>query len=101
MLDEAKKTLWLQNERYQDTVIVERLWQGVNRGVSVRIMARAPHKLSGRKLAEGIGGLRIMHDVGAEVHLLKGLKLHAKIVIADEKKAIVVFINISLAVWTL
>src|SRR5262249_14245329 len=90
-----KKTLWLQNERYQDTVIVERLVRAVNRGVRVRIMARAPHKLQSKKLAEGIGGLRIMHDVGAKVHLLKGLKLHGKILIADGKKAIVGSINLS------
>ena len=95
IIDKAKKSLWLQNERYQDTVIVERLVRAVNRGVRVRIMARAPHKLSGKKLAEGIGGLRIMHDVGAKVHLLHGLKLHGKIVIADGKRAIVGSINLS------
>ena len=67
----------------------------MNRGVLARIMARAPHKLSGKKLAEGIGGLRIMHDVGAKVHLLRGLKLHGKIVIADGKRAIVGSINLS------
>jgi phosphatidylserine/phosphatidylglycerophosphate/cardiolipin synthase-like enzyme len=95
IIDRAKKSLWLQNERYQDTVIVERLVRAVNRGVRVRIMARAPHKLSGKKLAEGIGGLRIMHDVGAKVHLLHHLKLHGKIVIADGKQAIVGSINLS------
>jgi cardiolipin synthase A/B len=93
VIDAAKKSLWLQNERYQDTV--ERLVRAVNRGVSVKIMARAPHKLSGKKLAEGIGGLRIMHDVGAKVHLLRHLKLHGKIVIADGKRAIVGSINLS------
>jgi phosphatidylserine/phosphatidylglycerophosphate/cardiolipin synthase-like enzyme len=95
VIDKAKKSLWLQNERYQDTVIVERIVRAVTRGVRVRIMARAPHKLSGKKLAEGIGGLRIMHDVGAKVHLLKGLKLHGKIVIADGTRAIVGSINLS------
>jgi cardiolipin synthase A/B len=95
IIDGAKKSLWLQNERYQDTVIVERLVRAVNRGVRVKIMARAPHKLSGKKLAEGIGGLRIMHDVGAKVHLLRHLKLHGKIVIADGKRAIVGSINLS------
>ena len=95
IIDEAKKTLWIQNERYQDTVIIERLVRAVNRGVSVRIMARAPHKMKGNKFAEGIGGLRIMHDVGAKIHLFKGLKLHGKILIADEKKAIVGSINLT------
>ena len=27
-IDSAKKSLWLQNERYQDTVIIERLVRG-------------------------------------------------------------------------
>jgi len=95
VIDGAKKSLWLQNERYQDTVIIERIVRAVNRGVRVRIMARPAHKLSGKKLAEGFGGLRILHDVGAKVHLLKGLKLHGKIVIADGKQAIVGSINLS------
>ena len=33
-IDSAKKTLWLQNERYQDTVIIERLVRAANRGVT-------------------------------------------------------------------
>ena len=65
-IDSAKKSLWLQNERYQDTVIIERLVRAVNRGVRVHIMARPPHKLKKKKLVEGVGGLRIMHDVGAK-----------------------------------
>jgi cardiolipin synthase A/B len=94
-IDSAKNTLWLQNERYQDTVIIERLVRAVNRGVRVHIMARPPHKLKMEKLVEGIGGLRIMHDVGAKVHQLKGLKLHGKMLLADEERAIVGSINLS------
>ena len=44
-IDGAKETLWLQNERYQDMVIIERLVRAVKRGVRVRIMSRALHKL--------------------------------------------------------
>jgi len=94
-IDSAKETLWLQNERYQDTVIIERLVKAVNRGVRVHIMARPPHTLKKDKLVEGVGGLRIMHDVGAKVHRLKGLKLHGKMLLADEARAIVGSINLS------
>jgi cardiolipin synthase len=94
-IDSAKDTLWLQNERYQDTVIIERLVKAVNRKVRVHIMARPPHTLKKDKLVEGIGGLRIMHDVGAKVHRLKGLKLHGKMLLADEARAIVGSINLS------
>jgi len=94
-IDSAKESLWLQNERYQDTVIIERLVRAIRRGVAVHIMARPPHTLKKDKLVEGVGGLRIMHDVGAKVHRLKGLKLHGKMLLADEKRAVVGSINLS------
>jgi cardiolipin synthase A/B len=94
-IDSAKHTLWIQNERYQDTVIIERLVQAAERGVKLHILARPPHTLKKDKLVEGVGGLRIMHDVGAKVHTLKGLKLHAKMILADDKRAIVGSINLS------
>ena len=94
-IDGARQTLWLQNERYQDMVIIERLVRAAKRGVRVRVMSRALHKLKRKKLFEGVSGLRIVHDVGAKVHTLKDLKLHGKIMIADEERAIVGSINLS------
>src|SRR5262249_16238641 len=44
-IDEAKHTLFVQNERYQDTVIIERLVRAKERGVKVHVMARPPHTL--------------------------------------------------------
>jgi len=94
-IDCARDTLWIQNERYQDTDIIERLVRAVLRGVQVHIMARQPHKLKKNKLIEGIGGLRIMHDVGAKVHRLNDMKLHGKMLLADEERAIVGSINLT------
>ena len=94
-IDSARSSLWLQNERYQDTVIIERLVRACARGVSVRIMARPPHNLKKDKLIEGVGGLRIMRDVGAKVHRLKHLKLHGKMLLADEERAIIGSINLA------
>jgi cardiolipin synthase A/B len=94
-IDSAKHSLWLQNERYQDTVIIERLVRAAGRGVQLHILARPPHTLKKDKLVEGVGGLRIMQDVGAKVHTLKGLKLHAKMILADDRRAIVGSINLS------
>ena len=53
------------------------------RGVKVHVMARPPHSLKKEKLIEGVGGLRIMDDVGIKIHKLKHLKLHAKLLLAD------------------
>jgi cardiolipin synthase A/B len=94
-IDEAKHTLFVQNERYQDAVIIERLVRAYERGVKVHVMARPPHKLKKEKLTEGVGGLRILDDVGIKVHKLKHLKLHAKMLLADHSRAIVGSINLT------
>jgi cardiolipin synthase A/B len=94
-IDQAKHTLFLQNERYQDAIIVERLVRAKERGVKVHVMARPPHTLKKEKLVEGVGGLRIMDDVGIKIHKLKHLKLHAKMLFADGVRAIVGSINLA------
>jgi cardiolipin synthase A/B len=94
-IDEAKETLWVQNERYQDTVIIERLVRAARRGVKVHVLAKPPHTLKEDKLVEGVGGLRILQDVGVKVHTLKHLKLHAKMLLADSKRAIIGSINLA------
>jgi cardiolipin synthase A/B len=94
-IDNAKHSLFVQNERYQDAVIIERLVRANARGVKVHVMARAPHKLKTEKLTEGVGGLRIMDDVGIKVHKLKHLKLHGKMLLADHSRAIVGSINLA------
>jgi cardiolipin synthase A/B len=94
-IDDAKHTLWLQNERYQDPVIIEHLVRANRRGVKVHVMARPPHKLKKEKLVEAVGGMRIMDDVGIKVHKLKGLKLHGKLLLADDQKAVVGSINLA------
>ena len=94
-IDEAKHSLWVQNERYQDPVIIERLVRANGRGVKVHVLARPPHKLKKEKLVEAVGGMRIMDDVGIKVHKLKGLKLHAKLLFADGVRAIIGSINLA------
>jgi len=94
-IDDAKESLFLQNERYQDAVIVERLVRAARRGVKVHVMARPPHKLKKGKLVEAVGGMRIMEDVGIKIHKLKHLKLHAKMLLADHTRAIVGSINLA------
>jgi cardiolipin synthase A/B len=94
-IDEAKESIFLQNERYQDAVIIERLVRAARRGVKIHVMARPPHKLKKEKLVEAVGGMRIMEDVGIKIHKLKHLKLHAKMLLSDHARAIVGSINLA------
>jgi phosphatidylserine/phosphatidylglycerophosphate/cardiolipin synthase-like enzyme len=92
-IDRAQHTLFVQNERFQDAVVNERLVRAVKRGVKVHVMVRQPHTLDRDKLVEGVGGLRILDDVGVKIHKLKKLRLHGKILLADNLAAIVGSIN--------
>jgi cardiolipin synthase len=92
-IDDARHRLFVQNERFQDMVIIEHLIRATRRGVKVDIMVRPPHTLKREKLVEGVGGLRIMDDVGIKIHKLKQLKLHGKMLLADGVAAIVGSIN--------
>ena len=94
-IDAAEDSLFVQNERYQDAVIIERLVRAARRGVKVHVMARPPHKLKKEKLVEAVGGMRTMEDVGIKIHKLKHLKLHAKMLLADHARAIVGSINLA------
>jgi phosphatidylserine/phosphatidylglycerophosphate/cardiolipin synthase-like enzyme len=92
-IDEAKHKLFVQNERFQDTVVIEHLVRASQRGVKVHVMASPPHTLKRNKLVEGVGGLRILDDLGIKIHKLRHLKLHGKMLLADGVAAIVGSIN--------
>ena len=70
-IDDAQHALGLQNERYRDSAVIERLVGASEGDVKVHVEARLPHKLKKEKLLEGIGGLRILNDVGVKVHKLR------------------------------
>jgi phosphatidylserine/phosphatidylglycerophosphate/cardiolipin synthase-like enzyme len=93
LIDDARHRVFVQNERFQDAVIIERLVRAARRGVKVDVMARPPHTLKREKLIEGVGGLRIMDDVGIKVRKLKHLRLHGKVLLVDGAAAIVGSIN--------
>jgi cardiolipin synthase A/B len=92
-IGEARHHLVVQNERFQDMVIIECLVRAALRGVKVHVMVRPPHTLKRDKLVEGVGGLRILDDVGIKIHKLKHLRLHGKMLLADGVAAIVGSIN--------
>jgi cardiolipin synthase len=94
-INQAKHSLWLQNERYQDQMMIECLVRAKGRGVKIHVMARPAHTLKKDKLIEGVGGLRILRDVGVKIRKLKTLKLHAKMLLADGERAIIGSINLA------
>jgi phosphatidylserine/phosphatidylglycerophosphate/cardiolipin synthase-like enzyme len=65
------------------------------RGVKINIMARPPHKLKKEKLIEGVSGLRCLQDLGVKINKLHHIKLHGKLILADDSRAIIGSINLA------
>ena len=95
LIDGARHTLWLQNERYQDETIIEHLVRARERGVKLKVLAKPVHTLKAGKVTEGVNGLRLLSDVGAHVHRLHKLKVHAKVILADGDRAIIGSMNLA------
>ena len=94
-IDATRDHLVVQNERFQDMVVIDALLRAARRGVKVHVMAKAPHALKRDQLVEGVGGLRILHDSGIKVRRLKGLTLHGKMLLADGVAAIIGSMNLA------
>jgi len=90
----AKKSLYVQHEKYVDTPVIEALVEArAKRDVKVHAMALPIHSLRDFYRTEGIAGLRLLEDLGIHIHKLHGLHLHAKLMIADDEKALLSSFN--------
>lgn len=91
----AEKTLFIQHEKYVDTPVIEALVHAkMKRGVKVHAMALPVHSLRDFYRLDGIAGLRLLEDLGINVHKLHGTHLHAKLIIADKHRALLSSFNI-------
>jgi len=94
-IDAARHTLVVQNARYQDPVMIERLVRAQRRGVRLQLMAHAVHRMEAKEIATDVGGLRMLDDLGVQVRRLKQLRLHGNLLLADGERAMVGSVNFS------
>lgn len=90
----AKESLYIQHEKYVDVPVIEALVEAkVKRNLTIEAMALPVHSLRDFYRLEGIAGLRLLADLGIHVHKLRGIHLHAKLMIADEKRGLLSSFN--------
>ena len=94
-IDAARRTLVVQNARYQDPVMIERLVRAQRRGVALQLMAHAVHRMDAKEITSDVGGLRMLDDLGVQVRRLKHLRLHGNLLLADSTRAMVGSVNFS------
>jgi phosphatidylserine/phosphatidylglycerophosphate/cardiolipin synthase-like enzyme len=94
-IDAARHTLVVQNARYQDPVMIERLVRAQRRGVALQLMAHAVHRMQAKEITTDVGGLRMLDDLGVQVRRLKHLRLHGNLLLADGARAMLGSVNFS------
>jgi len=94
-IDGAEKSLYIQHEKYVDTPVIEALVRAkTKRDVKVHATALPVHSLRDFYILEGVAGLRLLEDLGINVHKLHGIHLHAKLILADKHRALLSSFNI-------
>lgn len=93
-IDAAKHTLDIQHPKFVDATILDRIVQACRRGVSVRILCGGRHGISDWDMLDTFASLRVLHHLDVKVRKQKGLRLHAKLLIADDKSALLGSMNI-------
>lgn len=91
----AKHELLVQNDRFSDVVILERLVRARRRGVKVRVLTAPHHAYKGEKLWEPAAGLHLLFSAGIAIRKLEEPSPHTAMMAADGERAIVGSIHLT------
>ena len=101
IIDGAKHSLLLQHPKFSDVTVLDRLLHAQHRGLHLRILCGGRHGISDSDLLDTFSSLRALHRAGATVHKQHGLRTHAKLIVADERRALVGSMNIDRSAFDL
>lgn len=91
-IDAAQSSLDIEHQNMQDAEVIEHLVQAIQRGVHVRFISTPQHPLSDDADEPGRARLR---QVGAQIGYLSDPYIHAKLMIADNARALVGSFNLT------
>jgi phosphatidylserine/phosphatidylglycerophosphate/cardiolipin synthase-like enzyme len=100
-IDAAQATLAIQHPKFVDAVILDRLLAARARGIMVRVLCGGRHGISDYDLLDTFASLRIMRRADIRVRKQRGLRLHAKLLVADGARALVGSMNIDRSAFDL
>jgi phosphatidylserine/phosphatidylglycerophosphate/cardiolipin synthase-like enzyme len=93
-IDGARRSLRVQHPKFVDATVLARLVDAQARGVHVKVLCGGKHGISDSDIPDTFSSLRILHQVGVKVRRQKHPKLHAKLLLADDERALVGSMNI-------
>ena len=100
-IDSAQHRLDVQHPKYVDAVILDRIAAAADRGVKVHVLCGGRHGISDWDILDTFASLRTLRRFGVKVHKQKNLRVHAKLLIADNAHALVGSMNIDRSAFDL
>jgi phosphatidylserine/phosphatidylglycerophosphate/cardiolipin synthase-like enzyme len=99
-IDTATERLDVQHPKYVDTVILERL-AAADSGVKVHVLCGGKHGISEWDILDTFASLRTLKRFGVKVDKQKNLRVHAKLIIVDNRHVLVGSMNIDRSAFDL
>jgi len=93
-IDTAQHRLDIQHPKYVDAVILDHIAAAADRGVKVHVLCGGKHGISEWDILDTFASLRTLRRFGVKVHKQKNLRVHAKLLIADDEHALLGSMNI-------
>jgi cardiolipin synthase len=100
-IDTAEHRLRIQHPKYVDAVILDHIAAAVGRGVNVHVLCGGRHGISDWDILDTFASLRMLRRFGVKVRKQKNLRVHAKLVIVDDREALVGSMNIDRSAFDL
>jgi len=100
-IDSATERLDIQHPKYVDAVILDHLAAAADRGVKVHVLCGGRHGISEWDVLDTFASLRTLGRFGVKVHKQKNLRVHAKLLIVDAKRALLGSMNIDRSAFDL
>jgi phosphatidylserine/phosphatidylglycerophosphate/cardiolipin synthase-like enzyme len=100
-IDGATERLDVQHPKYVDAVILDHLAAAADRGVKVHVLCGGRHGISEWDVLDTFASLRTLRRFGVKVRKQKNLRVHAKLLIADENRALLGSMNIDRSAFDL
>jgi len=100
-IDTATRRIDVQHPKFVDAVITDHLAAAIARGVKVHVLCGGKHGISEWDVLDTFASLRTLRRFGAKVHKQKNLRVHAKLLIVDDERALVGSMNIDRSAFDL
>ena len=93
-IDSVDRHLDIQQPKFHDVAVLDRILAARERGVTVHLLCGGHGGIEMRDIVDTFANQRILERAGVHLRKQHGLKLHAKMMLADGKRAMVGSMNI-------